>query len=168
MRLQAELQGKTISLEIKRESDHVVATVDGRQYALEVSQPEPGVYLLKIAGRVFEAFISSSEDKSAPTEINIHGIRHELYIRDPRRLKALSEDSSHDHGLVEIRSAMPGKVVRILSTADQPILKGEGVIVVEAMKMQNELKSPKDGTVREIRVSESDTVEAGQILAVIE
>ena len=136
MRLQAELEGKTISVEIQRESDRVVATVDGRKYAIEVSEPEPGVYLFKLAGRVFEALISSSDYKNAPTEVNIRGIRYELNISDPRRLKALSKDSSHDHGLIEIRSAMPGKVVRILSTTDQPILKGEGVIVVEAMKIR--------------------------------
>ena len=63
---------------------------------------------------------------------------------------------------------MPGKVVRILKAVGDEVAKGDGVIVVEAMKMQNEMKSPKDGVIKEIRVAESDTVGAGDILVVIE
>jgi biotin carboxyl carrier protein len=63
---------------------------------------------------------------------------------------------------------MPGKVVRILTEVGAEIKRGEGVIIVEAMKMQNEMKSPKDGTVKEIRYPEGATVNAGDVLAVIE
>ena len=63
---------------------------------------------------------------------------------------------------------MPGKVVRVLAEVGAEIKQGEGVIIVEAMKMQNEMKSPKDGTVKEIRYDEGATVNAGDVLAVIE
>ena len=63
---------------------------------------------------------------------------------------------------------MPGKVVRIIAEAGAAVQKGDGIIVVEAMKMQNEMKSPKDGVVKEIRVSEGSTVNAGEVLVVIE
>ena len=63
---------------------------------------------------------------------------------------------------------MPGKLVRILVEQGAEIKQGEGVLVVEAMKMQNEMKSPKDGVVKEIRFAEGATVNAGDILAVIE
>ncbi len=71
-------------------------------------------------------------------------------------------------GAAEIKTAMPGKVVRVLVEAGAPIKAGDGVLIVEAMKMQNEMKAPKDGTVREIRVAEGATVNAGDILAIIE
>jgi biotin carboxyl carrier protein len=63
---------------------------------------------------------------------------------------------------------MPGKVVTILQAVGAPVEKGDGVLVVEAMKMQNELKSPKDGRIKEIRVAEGAAVSAGDILATIE
>ena len=63
---------------------------------------------------------------------------------------------------------MPGKLVRVLAAEGAAIKQGEGVLIVEAMKMQNEMKSPKDGIVKEIRVSEGTTVNAGDVLAVIE
>ncbi|MBC7900992.1 MAG: biotin/lipoyl-binding protein [Saprospiraceae bacterium] len=63
---------------------------------------------------------------------------------------------------------MPGKVVRILVEKGAEVKKGEGVVVVEAMKMQNELKSPKDGIVKDIKIEEGATVSAGDILVWIE
>jgi len=63
---------------------------------------------------------------------------------------------------------MPGKVARILAEQGAEIKKGEGVLIVEAMKMQNEMKAPKDGIVKEIRCAEGETVNAGDVLAVIE
>ena len=71
-------------------------------------------------------------------------------------------------GVVEIKTMMPGKVVRLLKVKGDTVEKGEAVLVVEAMKMQNDLKAPKAGVVREIRVEEGSTVSAGDVLAVIE
>jgi biotin carboxyl carrier protein len=63
---------------------------------------------------------------------------------------------------------MPGKVVRVLVEAGQAVEAGQGLIVVEAMKMQNELKSPKSGTVAELRAANGSTVNAGDVLVVVE
>jgi biotin carboxyl carrier protein len=70
--------------------------------------------------------------------------------------------------MAEIKTAMPGKVVRVLVEVGAQVAKGDGIIVVEAMKMQNELRSPKDGTVKDIRGSEGATVNPGEVLAIIE
>ena len=64
--------------------------------------------------------------------------------------------------------SMPGKVVRILVASGAEVSEGEGVIVVEAMKMQNEMKSPKAGLIKEIKVKEGSTVNAGDVLVIIE
>jgi biotin carboxyl carrier protein len=63
---------------------------------------------------------------------------------------------------------MPGKVVRIVAEVGQEVKIGDSIIVVEAMKMQNEMKSPKDGVVKEIRAENGATVNTGDVLAVIE
>ncbi|QYO67495.1 biotin/lipoyl-containing protein [Leptolyngbya sp. 7M] len=71
-------------------------------------------------------------------------------------------------GVVELKTAMPGKVVRVIVAEGDEVKKGDGILVVEAMKMQNEMRSPKNGTVKTISVAEGSTVAAGDILAVIE
>ena len=70
--------------------------------------------------------------------------------------------------VTEILAPMPGKVVRVHTEAGANVEKGEGVVVVEAMKMQNEMKSPRTGVVVSVKVKAGDTVNAGDVLAVIE
>jgi biotin carboxyl carrier protein len=166
MKLQAEIDGKTSDVEVRRDGDRLFARVDGQEYELEVSEPEPGVFLLKHNGCVFNTFALERSDGSI--EVNLNGKSFSIQVTDPKRLRGSGSEHSHDHGLVEIKTAMPGKVVRILTAVGKSVEKGSGVIVVEAMKMQNEMRSPKDGVIKEIRVSEGVTVNAGEVLVVIE
>jgi biotin carboxyl carrier protein len=166
MKLQAEIEGKTSEVEVRRDGERLLARVDNREYELEVSEPEPGVFLLKHNDRVFNTFALERTDGTS--EVSVNGKSFDVQIIDPKRLRASGSEHSHDHGLVEIKTAMPGKVVRILTAAGETVEKGSGVIVVEAMKMQNEMRSPKDGVIKEIRVSEGVTVNAGDVLVVIE
>lgn len=166
MKLQAEIDGKASDVKICRDGDRLFAQIDDRQYELEASEPEPGVFLLKTNSRVYEVFTSPAFDSAV--EVTVNGHRYSVQVTDPKRLRGAGVDHSHDHGLVEIKTAMPGKVVRILTAVGQAIDKGAGVIVVEAMKMQNEMKSPKDGFIKEVRVSEGATVNASEVLVVIE
>ena len=101
-------------------------------------------------------------------EVRIGDSEFDIKLIDPKRLRSGSIDHTHDHGIVELKTAMPGKVVRILAAVGATVEAGDGVIVVEAMKMQNELRSPKHGVVKEIRAEEGFTVNSGEVLAVIE
>jgi biotin carboxyl carrier protein len=164
MKLQAELNHEKHEVEIRRDGDKVFATIDGRSYELEASEPEPNIFLLKHEGRIYEVHVSPGQ----PSQIRIGSNEFEISIYDQKRLRGSGADHEHGEGLAEIRTAMPGKVVRILVETGTEVKKGDGIIVVEAMKMQNEMKSPKDGIVKEIRASEGITVNAGDILAIIE
>ncbi len=168
MKLQAELGDEKHEIEIKHVDGKVFAAVDGRAYELKVSEPEPNVYLLKDDGMVFQAFVSPQQKAGDPFQVQIG--RHSLDIKlfDPKRLRGSGRDAELGDGAADIKTAMPGKVVRILVEKGAAIEKGDGVLVVEAMKMQNELKSPKAGIVKEIRIEEGSTVSAGDVLAVIE
>ena len=168
MKLQAETGEEKHEIEIKNADGKVFASVDGREYELEVSQPEPNIYLLKNEGKIFEAFVSPQQKAGDPFQVQIG--RHSLDVKlfDPKRLRGTGLDAEHGDGAAEIRTAMPGKVMRILVEKGASVEKGDGVLVVEAMKMQNELKSPKAGTVKDIRVEEGSTVAAGDVLAIIE
>lgn len=162
MKLGAQIEGNSHEVEIKRDGGRISATVDGREYELEASEPEAGVYLLKHDNRVFEVYVSPEGI------VNVGGYQLEVKISDPKRLRGARGDAEHGDGNAEIKTAMPGKIVRVLATVGDQVEKGDGVIVVEAMKMQNEMKAPKAGIVKQINAKEGDTVNAGDVLAVIE
>ena len=162
MKLQAELSGEKHEIEIKRDGDTVFAGVNDREYELEASEVEKDVYLFKYDQRIFQIYV-------APNGIvNLGNHQLEIALTDPKRLRGSKASDAAADGIAEIKTAMPGKLVRILAEAGTEVKQGEGVLVVEAMKMQNEMKSPKDGVVKEIRFAEGATVNAGEILAVIE
>ncbi len=168
MKLQAEIDGEKHEVEFRRDGQSVTATVDGREYQLDVSEPEKEVLLVKNANKVSQVFVSPKAGTVSEFGVTIHGQALDIEIIDPKRLRGAGDDHNSVDGLAEIKTAMPGKVVRILVESGAEVEKGDGIIVVEAMKMQNELKSPKDGTVKEIRAAEGHTVNAGEVLVVIE
>jgi biotin carboxyl carrier protein len=154
-------------VEIIGDGTKITARVGGREYALETSEPEPHVFLLKHKGRVHEAFLSPRVD-DRPYSVRIGSTVTEASIIDSKRLRGSAGGHESVPGRAEIKTAMPGKVVRILVAEGDAVAAGEGVIVVEAMKMQNEMKAPKDGTINKIRVTEGDNVGAGDVLVLID
>lgn len=162
MKLNAELNSEKHEIEITRTGEKVFARVDDREYELEASEVEPDVYLFKYNNRIFQIYV-------APNGIvNLGNHQLEISITDPKRLRGSNASDAAADGIAEIKTAMPGKLVRVLTEVGAEIKHGEGVLVVEAMKMQNEMKSPKDGIVKEIRFAEGATVNAGDVLAIIE
>ena len=168
MKINALIDQEKHELEIRKDGRRVFAKIDDREYEVEVSEPEPNVFLIKHQGKIYEVLANPPSKLGEPTAIRSGSSELEVKLFDPKRLRGAASTDAAADGIAEIRSAMPGKVVRIISEVGMEVEKGQGVIVVEAMKMQNELKSPKQGSVKEIRVSEGETVVAGDVLAVIE
>lgn len=168
MRFIAETDGTKHEVEIGRNGRSVTATVDGRSYDLDVSEPEKELFLIKNGSKISQVFVSPKSSTGSEFGVTIHGQALDVEIIDPKRLRGRGNDDERADGIAEIKTAMPGKVVRILVESGAEVAKGDGIIVVEAMKMQNELKSPKDGTVKEIRATEGQTVNAGEVLVIIE
>ncbi len=166
MKYLAEIDSNEKTIEFSTSGEIVKAIIDGNEYEVVSSNPEPGVYLIKDGGNIYEVFVSKKE--SGDFHVNLSGNDLDISIADPKRLRRGASVSSDHDGLAEIKTAMPGKIVRVLVSVGDEVEKNDGVIVVEAMKMQNELKSPKSGTVREIRFAEGSTVSAGDILISIE
>ena len=121
MKLVVEIAGEPREVEFTRDGRKVTATVDGREYILDASEPEAGVFLLKHEGRVFEAY---ADDKT----VTIAGRTFETNAIDPKRLRGSATAGGEADGHAEIRTAMPGKVVRILKAAGDAVTKGEGVL----------------------------------------
>lgn len=128
-----------------------------------VRQLQPGIYSVLFNGRSFETRISPQPDGY---EVDINGFRFITRVRDPRNSAARSSASLA--GLRQnIAATMPGKVIRVLVTEGQDIEPGQGLIVIEAMKMQNEIKASKPGRVTQVRAKDGDAVAAGDILITI-
>lgn len=165
MKLKAELSDAEYSLSISRKDRKVMAEVDGRKYELEIHEGQGNGYLLFDETNVYDCRVEVLSEIFA-----VHMRRHSYAIRiiDPKRLRSTESVGRHDHGSAQIVAPMPGKVVRVLVAVGSQVNAGTGILVVEAMKMQNELKSPKAGTVVSIRAEPGATVNAGEVLAVVE
>jgi biotin carboxyl carrier protein len=168
MKLQAQVGETLHTVEIKRDGDRVFARVDEREYELEASEPEPNVYLLKHNGNIHEFYVAPALQPGSPQIVSSRSGDVEITLIDPKRLRGSAAAGAAADGLAEIRTMMPGKVVRLVAKAGDQVEKGDPVLVVEAMKMQNDLKATKTGIVKEIRVNEGATVSSGDILAIIE
>jgi len=164
MRFEMEVDGRLCSLDLDERDGAVVANVDNRGYDVQVLRPEPGVYVFVLGSDVYEARVWQSEPGSFRVQVRDRSFLARIIDRKHRRPAA-------DHGLhgtQQLVSAMPGKVVKVLVKQGDMVSAGQGVVVVEAMKMQNEIKSPKAGRVIELRVTAGATVNANQVLAVVE
>jgi biotin carboxyl carrier protein len=127
---------------------------------MNIVETEAGVYSVLLDGASFEVRVFGSQ-------ITVNGYSFEISLEDPRQWKR-SGAAADAQGKISILAPMPGKVVRILVRVGDAVSAGQPIVVVEAMKMQNELKSPRDGRVTEVRAKENDSVNAGAVLAVIE
>ena len=131
-----------------------------------IEEPEPGLYVVLLEGKVFRCELQVTGD--GRYEIDVNGHRFDARVRDLKHLGRGKASDAATGGKIELTAPMPGKVVRILRQAGDEVQSGDGILVVEAMKMQNEMQSPRSGKVAEIRVNEGQTVNAGDVLAVIE
>jgi biotin carboxyl carrier protein len=125
----------------------------------DIIQVEPSVYSVLVDGVSYEARVTSNE-------VTIGGASFSIEIDDPRQWKR-SARAADSGGRASLTAAMPGKIVRVLVAVGDEVAAGQGILVIEAMKMQNELKAPRAGRVTAIEVKENDSVNAGALLATI-
>jgi biotin carboxyl carrier protein len=163
MKYEAEIDGQPLIIEFDQRDGRVSATIDGRAYDVEVLRPEDGVYLILAGEHVYEARVSP--DTSGKFNVRIRDRVFSARLID-RKHRRHGEEHSQE-GPQQLIAPMPGKVVRVLLQEGDEVEAGQGVVIVEAMKMQNEIKSSKKGRVLEVRVSEGETVNANHVLAVV-
>jgi biotin carboxyl carrier protein len=134
------------------------AEVLERDFSIEPMYP--GSYSVLIEGRSYDVV-------AAGGEVRVNGRVFHVEVFDPREMRG-RKNAAAGEGRQNIAAMMPGKVVRVLVQQGDAVEAGQGLVVVEAMKMQNEMKSPKAGRVIEVKTRADATVAAGEVLMVIE
>ena len=168
MKLNAAIAGREQTVAIRQDGDRVFANVDGREYHLEAHASPSGVTLLMSDGQVFDCRVEGQPLSGQAVDVFVGTNHYGVTLIDRKRLRSAAAASAHTDGAARIVASMPGKVVRVLVAKGASVEAGTGIVVVEAMKMQNEMKTPKAGTVATLNVEVGATVNGGDVLAVIE
>jgi biotin carboxyl carrier protein len=168
MKIDIEIDGRVRKVELERtETDGVWrATIDGDAVVTEARLLRAGVLSLIVEGRSYRIVLEDAGGEEPALHLGTQRIPYRA--EDPRSLKSRRAHSVASDGPKALKASMPGRVVRLLVAKGDEVKAHQAVLVIEAMKMQNELKSPKDGRIAELRVAAGDTVAAGDVLAIIE
>ena len=158
------IDGKHHRLDLTQAEGRWSARLDGRDVEVDAILARPDVLSLRIGNQAYEV---KCERVGGEMHLWVGSARFAAEVRDPRSLRGRVR-AVDDQGPKKLTAPMPGKIVRVLVTQGAEVEAGAGVLVVEAMKMQNEIKSPKKGTIQKILVSEGAAVNAGDVLAIVE
>ncbi len=159
------IDGKVHKLNMRRKENGWQCQLDGREIAVDAVLMQPNMLSIIVDGRVYEV---QRESLAGENHVWVAGIRYKAEVSDPRSLRGRKGGAANESGPRKITAPMPGKVVRLLVSEKSEVEAGQGVMVVEAMKMQNEIKSPKKGIVQKLTAVVGAAVNAGDVLAVIE
>lgn len=162
MRFQVSLGGNSHELELTKAKDGWDCRMDGRVVNVDVRAISPGVLSIIRDGK------SYAVRQGANGTVRVGEHTFEVTIADPRSWRSRQLRAAGAAGPQKLTASMPGKVVRILTTPGAHVKAGQGIAVIEAMKMQNELRSPRDGKISLILVQEGKAVNAGEVVAVVE
>ena len=174
MTIDIELDGTRRQVALRREGGHWVAGLGGREFAVSVVETGERWSMLVGSPSVVSGFSRTSYDVSiAPRPdgeliVYVNGVAVALTIVDRRRRGTRGRpETGIDTGTRAIVAPMPGRIVKVLVQPGEAVKARQGLIVVEAMKMENELRAPRGGTVAEVRVAEGASVEAHAVLVVL-
>lgn len=163
MKIALTIGGKSRTIEAASREGRREFTLDGKARNADCVAIAPGLYSILLDGRSFEAQV---REAAGEIVVTIQGREFAFGVDDPREWRKRGA-SLEAEGKQQVVASMPGKIVRVLVAAGQAVKSGQGIVVVEAMKMQNELRSPKTGKVERLLVKEGQAVSAGDVLAVI-
>ena len=158
-------ESKSRLLDLKKSDSGWECQLDGETIPIDVALVQPDVLSIVVHGRSYEV---KRERMATQTNVWVGDRCFEVELSDPRSLRSRNKSSANEAGPRRIFAPMPGRVVRILIGEGSLIEAGQSVVVVEAMKMQNEIKSPKKGVVKKMMATPGAAVNPGDVLAIIE
>jgi len=156
--------GKTKHVvDLEKDGSSYKVSLDGQPVDADVILAAPNAVSVLLNGTAFEIHIAPSLDGTYKLQTGPHEFQAD--VRDPRAWRGRKQGALEAEGRQQIIAPMPGKVIRLLVKVGDEVEAGQGLIVVEAMKMQNEIRSPKKGKVERLQAKEGQAVNAGDILA---
>ena len=164
MKLQIEIAGKKRQVELARANERAIWTIDGQRLEADAVAVSAGIYSILLGGKSFEVRV---ERLGAELRAITAGRDLSVVIQDEREWRRNRGGSVEAEGRQQVLAPMPGKIVRVLVKAGDSVRAGQGLLVVEAMKMQNEIRAPKSGTIDRVRVVEGQTVNAGEVVVIV-
>jgi acetyl/propionyl-CoA carboxylase alpha subunit len=152
---------RRVELPAASASGELACVIDGHPLTVDARTLEPGVISLLVDGQQYRCVLDGDG-------VWIGGRRYGFEVDDPRSLQGRRGAGAGASGPRPVKAPMPGRVVRVLVNTGDDVAEQQGIVVIEAMKMQNELKSPKAGKVVRVTVAVGDAVGSGDVLAVVE
>jgi biotin carboxyl carrier protein len=153
-------------VELERSADHWRITLDGQSLDADAVEIAPNTFSILLRGQSHEIRVTPLPDGRLTLQTGLEEFTAEVV--DPRAWSGRQHGTLEAEGRQPVVAPMPGKVVRLLVKAGDTVEAGQGLLVVEAMKMQNEIRSPKSGVVERLLVQEGQPVTTGEVLAWVE
>jgi biotin carboxyl carrier protein len=166
VKVEVRISGRTRVIQLTRLANQWCIDLDGRELSANIAQISQNTFSLLLDGKSYEVRVTPSADGT----VTLHASNREFTadFTDPRAWRGRRHGSSEAQGRQKILAPMPGKVIRVLVKPGEKVESGQGILVVEAMKMQNEIRSPKTGKVERLLVQEGQPVNAAEVLAWID
>jgi biotin carboxyl carrier protein len=161
VKLETLIRGREGALEVEGSRFSYQSNGSKAEGHFSIEPLDGGSYCVLINGRSYRV------SRGVAGELDVNGLSCAVEIFDPRALRTRDKGSTAQ-GRQNVSASMPGKVIRVLVSAGDTVEVGQGLVVVEAMKMQNEMKSPKAGRVVEVKTKAHAAVAAGDVLVVVE
>jgi biotin carboxyl carrier protein len=168
MTLWLDINGRLRKVELpSATTGEITCTVDGQPVKVNAQALAPGLLSLLALdpARQFRCILDTSPEGDA---VLINGTRIPFALDDPRSLRTRRAAGAGADGPRSVKAPMPGRVVRVLVAVGDEVATQQGLVVIEAMKMQNELKSPKAGRITRVAAQEGETVQSGDVLVVVD
>jgi biotin carboxyl carrier protein len=166
MKFDVQISGKTRTVELERDADRWRISLDGQPIDADAIEIAPNIFSILLNGKSYEIRVTPSPDGTLTLQTG--HLEFTAEVIDPRAWRGRRHGAVEAEGRQQVLAPMPGKVVRLLVRAGDTVEAGQGLLVVEAMKMQNEIRSPKRGTVERLLAQEGQPVSAGEVLAWID
>jgi biotin carboxyl carrier protein len=169
MKFEVQLTGpagkKLYIVELERDAERWKISMDDQFIDADAAEIGPNIISLLLAGQSYEVHIVQTPDGQLKIQNGLQEFTAE--VSDPRAWRGRKHRALEAEGRQQVIAPMPGKVVRLLVQAGDRVEAGQGLLVVEAMKMQNEIRSPKSGVVERLLVKEGQPVNAGEVLSIV-
>ena len=166
MKYEVLLAGKTRVVELTRQNDAWKISLDGNTLDANAVEVAPNIFSVLLSGDSHQIRIAPRPDGTLTLHTGL--AEYHAEVSDPRSWRGRRQGAVEAEGRQQITAPMPGKVVRLLVKQGDSVEAGQGLLVIEAMKMQNEIRSPKSGKIEKLFAQDGQPVNAGEVLLWVE